>query len=111
MLASQELLNAAVSSELPDPETNPKLFEFVKSHMIHGPCGNVNKECPCMAGEGVLIEIAVKKFPNLNQSGPLILITLLALCTRRWEGLLILVLKIKMFESPNWRKLNCSTTF
>ena len=55
------LLNAAVSSELPDPETNPKLFEFVKSHMIHGPCGNVNKECPCMAGEGVLIEIAVKK--------------------------------------------------
>ena len=69
MLASQELLNAAVSSELPDPETNPKLFEFVKFHMIHGPCGNVNKECPCMAGEGVLIEIAVKKILNLNQSG------------------------------------------
>ena len=65
MLASQKLLNTAVSSELPpDPETNPKLFEFVKSHMIHGPCGNVNKECPCMAGEGVLIEIAVKKIPK-----------------------------------------------
>ena len=68
MLASQELLNSAVSSELPDPETNPKLFEFVKSHM-NGLCGNVNKECPSMAGEGVLIEIAVKKFLNLNQSG------------------------------------------
>lgn len=39
-------------AELPDPETQPRLFELVKTHMIHGPCGEWNPSCPCMNEEG-----------------------------------------------------------
>ena len=39
-----------ISAELPDEETDPELFNLVKSHMIHGPCGNINPNCVCMQG-------------------------------------------------------------
>ena len=35
-----------ISAELPNPKKNPKLYEIVTQHMIHGPCGiNTNKLC------------------------------------------------------------------
>lgn len=37
-----------VYAELPDEEANPRLYQSVKSHMVHGPCGDANPECPCM---------------------------------------------------------------
>ena len=37
-----------VSAELPDPQEDPELFELVKKHMIHGPCGSLDPTCPCM---------------------------------------------------------------
>ena len=58
-----ERIDTMVSAELPDPATNPKLFEFVKSHMIHGPCGKVNEKCPCMAREGI-DKKCTKDFPK-----------------------------------------------
>ena len=41
-------IDLVVSAELPDPESDPELFELVKKHMIHGPCGPMNRNSPCM---------------------------------------------------------------
>lgn len=38
-------------AELPDGRTNPKLLELVLTHMIHGPCGEKHKTCPCMRND------------------------------------------------------------
>ncbi|XP_057250107.1 uncharacterized protein LOC104905070 [Beta vulgaris subsp. vulgaris] len=36
-----------ISAEIPD-ESNPHLRKIILSHMMHGPCGAANPECPCM---------------------------------------------------------------
>ena len=38
-----------VSAEIPDPQANEGLHNMVKKHMIHGPCGDLDPHCPCMA--------------------------------------------------------------
>ena len=37
-----------VSAEIPDKDTHPHLHKCVTSHMMHGPCGALDKHCPCM---------------------------------------------------------------
>lgn len=37
-----------VSAELPNKDKNPNLHNFVVKHMIHGPCGDLNKKNSCM---------------------------------------------------------------
>ncbi|KAF8791836.1 hypothetical protein HNY73_003507 [Argiope bruennichi] len=37
-----------ITAELPNPETDPILYNVVKTRMIHGPCGNINPLSPCM---------------------------------------------------------------
>ncbi|CAH1440059.1 unnamed protein product [Lactuca virosa] len=53
MMPPHKLTNAdqydkIVCAEIPDPKRHPKMHELVVSHMIHGPCGNLNSDCPCM---------------------------------------------------------------
>lgn len=38
-----------ISAELPDPKEDPVLFDIVSKHMIHGPCGSLNLNSPCMS--------------------------------------------------------------
>jgi hypothetical protein len=42
-------VDKVMSAELPDPHTDPLLFDIVKKHMIHGPCGNLNNKSPRMS--------------------------------------------------------------
>ena len=57
-----EIIDKIVSAELPDKDKNPRLFDVVISNMIHGPCGNMNRNCSCMKGEGIERKCG-KKFP------------------------------------------------
>ena len=52
-------IDLVVSAELPNPVTQERLHSLVSAHMVHGPCGEANPECPCMV-EGK----CSKKFPK-----------------------------------------------
>ncbi|CAF2118503.1 unnamed protein product [Rotaria magnacalcarata] len=56
-----------VSSEIPNADQNPQLYEIVKSHMIHGPCGVLNKNSPCME-DGKCTKEFPKEFRNETAS-------------------------------------------
>jgi len=45
-----EDIDKVVSAEIPDP-SNKELYELVKAHMVHGPCGHLNPSCVCMQDE------------------------------------------------------------
>ncbi|XP_020249367.1 uncharacterized protein LOC109826759 [Asparagus officinalis] len=40
-----------VSAEIPDQSKHPILYELVKKHMMHGPCGELNMKNSCMKNE------------------------------------------------------------
>ena len=40
--------NTWISAEIPDPMKDPLGYILVSEHMMHGPCGEKNWNCPCM---------------------------------------------------------------
>ncbi|XP_035210894.1 uncharacterized protein LOC118185179 [Stegodyphus dumicola] len=58
-----ECIDSLVCAELPDATRHPELHNIVKSSMIHGPCGELNRNSPCMS-DGV----CSKGFPKPFQA-------------------------------------------
>ncbi|GFX68491.1 ATP-dependent DNA helicase [Trichonephila clavipes] len=54
-----EQIDDVIRAELPDQEVDPELFDVVKTHMVHGPCGSYNPRSPCMKNG-----ICSKRFPK-----------------------------------------------
>ena len=42
------LIDFVISAQIPEKETNPQLHKIVMANMIHGPCGRLNNNSPCM---------------------------------------------------------------
>jgi hypothetical protein len=59
-ISSIEIANEIVSAEIPNPEGQKGLYDSVTQHMIHGPCGCLNPNAPCMK-DG----ICMKGFPKI----------------------------------------------
>lgn len=47
-LTSPEQYDCIISAELPNKHKYPKLYEMVVKHMMHGPCGTLNRKNVCM---------------------------------------------------------------
>jgi hypothetical protein len=47
-LTTPDAYDRVISAEIPDKDRYPKLHDLVISHMLHGPCGVLNKNCACM---------------------------------------------------------------
>ncbi|XP_034044527.1 uncharacterized protein LOC117526576 [Thalassophryne amazonica] len=43
-----EDIDSIISAELPDPEEDPELYNTLQTQMVHGPCGQLNQNSPCM---------------------------------------------------------------
>ena len=43
-----EDIDSLISAEIPDPTVNPDLHEIIKICIIHGPCGFLNHNSPCI---------------------------------------------------------------
>lgn len=57
-------IDRTVCAEIPNPNTHPKLHEYVVKHMMHGPCGLLNPNSVCMR-DGK----CTKEFPkNFNET-------------------------------------------
>lgn len=41
-------IDSVISAELPNPQEDPLLFEVIRKNRIHGPCGTLNPNSPCM---------------------------------------------------------------
>ncbi|KAG5524656.1 hypothetical protein RHGRI_031361 [Rhododendron griersonianum] len=56
-LVSIEQFDGIISAELPDKEAYPHLHAMVVKHMMHGPCGTLNKTNVCMQNGSCKINI------------------------------------------------------
>lgn len=65
-LSSASAVDSVISTEFPDPDTHPRLFNLVKRHMVHSPCGSEHSS-PCDDGMGRCTKGFPKPFQNETQ--------------------------------------------
>ncbi|POS85305.1 hypothetical protein EPUL_003002, partial [Erysiphe pulchra] len=55
-----------ISAELPSEELDPsgRLRELVEANMVHGPCGDLNPNCPCMVTDKHGKRVCSKGYPK-----------------------------------------------
>nr|GEW90123.1 ATP-dependent DNA helicase PIF1-like [Tanacetum cinerariifolium] len=58
-----------ISSEIPNKDEDPELYQLVTDHMMHGPCGADNPSCPSTVDYK-----STKKFPKQLTIQPLLMI-------------------------------------
>ena len=63
-LETAQDINNLICAEIPDPIVNRELYDIVKTCMVHGPCGILNPNSPCMK-DGVCSKNYPKEF-NAN---------------------------------------------
>ena len=42
------MIDACISAEFPNPDEDPQLYNTIHKQMVHGPCGALNRNSPCM---------------------------------------------------------------
>uniref|UniRef100_A0A0R0JJH4 Helitron helicase-like domain-containing protein n=1 Tax=Glycine max TaxID=3847 RepID=A0A0R0JJH4_SOYBN len=45
---SSDDIDQMISAEIPSQEDDPELYTLVQNHMVHGPCGILRRQSPCM---------------------------------------------------------------
>src|SRR6266540_83880 len=45
---TSKIIDTWISAEIPDPAVDPLGYVLLAEHMMHGPCGEKNWNCPCM---------------------------------------------------------------
>lgn len=48
---SASIIDGFICTEIPDYDTDRLGYELVSEFMMHGPCGDANKSCPCMKND------------------------------------------------------------
>uniref|UniRef100_A0A914MFS2 ATP-dependent DNA helicase n=1 Tax=Meloidogyne incognita TaxID=6306 RepID=A0A914MFS2_MELIC len=74
--SSEDVEKRGISARIPDKDIDKDLFDLVKKHMIHGPCGDLNPNCPCMEEKevnGKKIRICSKGYPKPFQEETVVL--------------------------------------
>ena len=56
-------IDSIISAVIPDRQLHPLLFQTVSSSMMHGPCGDLNPQSPCMVN-GACSKNFPKEFSN-----------------------------------------------
>ncbi|KAF7820632.1 uncharacterized protein G2W53_026087 [Senna tora] len=64
-LTNEALIDSVICAKIPDQNSNPRLYEAVKTFMIHGPCGLDRKTSPCMVKSRCSKHFS-KKFTHRN---------------------------------------------
>uniref|UniRef100_A0A1I8B7J5 ATP-dependent DNA helicase n=1 Tax=Meloidogyne hapla TaxID=6305 RepID=A0A1I8B7J5_MELHA len=73
LLTSEDVDNRGISARI--PERDSELYDLVKRFMIHGPCGNLNPNSPCMEEileNGKRIRRCSKGYPKAFQEKTLV---------------------------------------
>ena len=66
-----DMIDLWISAEIPNPHEDPLEYVLVAEHMMHGPCGEKNQQCPCMK-KGKCSKYYPKEFQketNFNENG------------------------------------------
>ena len=60
-LMDSDDIDSLISAEIPDLDEQPRLYNVVKSCMLHGPCGTKYPHLPCMQNDD---KVCSKGFPK-----------------------------------------------